>query len=92
MEENIVDEIRKSIERKKMELELCGNVRGLTVCVDDEILVRVGRYYYSGKVINISKLSIVMLNSTSEVAIAIGKISVVEIIRRGRVYENTRKA
>lgn len=72
-------------------MEKCGNVRGLTVCEEDEITVRVGRYWYSGTVVSASKLGLVLLNQSHEVAIALGKISIVEVVKRGRWYYEYKK-
>jgi len=67
--------------------EKCGNVRGLTVCEDDEVVIYVGRYWFSGRVVNVSKLGIVIENQHHESAIALGKISFITILKRGRWYE-----
>ncbi|NPA96973.1 MAG: hypothetical protein GXO32_05175 [Crenarchaeota archaeon] len=67
-------------------LDKCADVRMLKICIDDYILVRVGRYWYEGTVVEVGKLGIVMENQGHEVAIALGKISVVEVLRRGKWY------
>ena len=67
-------------------LEKCGNIRGLVVCVDDEVILYVGRYWFNGVVKNISKLGVVIINQHHESAIALGKISFVTVLKRGKWY------
>jgi len=66
--------------------EKCGNIRGLVVCVDDEVILYVGRYWFNGVVKNISKLGVVIINQHHESAIALGKISFVTVLKRGKWY------
>jgi len=82
-------------QHEKMEmqdiLDRCMEIRMLLVCEDDEILLRVGRYWYSGRVTKVGKLGVVLANQGHEVAIALGKISVIEIINRGKWYYEYKK-
>jgi len=76
-------------EKKEMQevFEKCGNIRGLVVCEEDEVLLYVGRYWFSGIIRGISKLGVVIENQHHESAIALGKISFVTILRRGKWYQ-----
>lgn len=83
---DVLEEVRRKIDRMREAEEKCGNIRNVIVCVGDEVVVRIGRLWYSGIVTSVSKLGISMLNSSRETGIALGKISVIEIARRGDVY------
>jgi len=69
----------------------CGDVRGLTVCVGDEVVIYVGRYWFHGEVVAVSKLGVVVNNQHHETAIALGKISFITIVRRGEWYQKYRQ-
>jgi len=80
------DEIEKYVEKVKQLkalMEKCSPIRELTVCVGDRVSVKVGRYWYVGEVLHVSKLSLILLNNNREVALAIGKISTVAILEDG---------
>jgi len=80
------EEIEKHIEKMKQLKELmekCGSVRELVVCVGDKVSVKVGRYWYVGEVLHVSKLSLILLNNNREVALAIGKISTIAVLQDG---------
>ena len=47
----------------------------------------VGRYWFSGVIRGISKLGVVIENQHHESAIALGKISFVTILKRGKWYQ-----
>jgi len=72
----IIKELRKLMEK-------CSPIRDLTICVGDKVSVKVGRYWYVGEVLHVSKLSLVLLNNNREVALAIGKISTIAILEDG---------
>jgi len=80
------EEIEKYLEKVKQLKELmekCSSIRELVVCVGDRVSAKVGRYWYVGEVLHVSKLSLILLNNNREVALAIGKISTIAILQDG---------
>ena len=80
-----IESMNERVEVKEV-LEKCGNIRGLVVCIEDEVLLYVGRYWFNGVVKSISKLGVVVINQHHESAIALGKISFVTVLKRGKWY------
>ncbi|PMQ00716.1 MAG: hypothetical protein CBR30_09675 [Dictyoglomus sp. NZ13-RE01] len=78
MSEKATDEIKKELNEK------CKGVRYLVVCQDDEVVVRVGRYYWEGKVLEIGKLGMVILNGNEEHSIALNKIASITVVQDGK--------
>jgi len=78
-----IDKYVEKVKQLKQLMDKCSSIRELAVCVGDRISVKVGRYWYVGEVLHVSKLSLVLLNNNKEVAIAIGKISTVAILEDG---------
>lgn len=69
---------------KEKLMESCTTVRYLVVCKDDEITVRVGRYFWQGKVLEAGKMGLVILNGNAEHSIALNKIGSITIINEGK--------
>lgn len=95
-------EIEKAVEKqyrdisKKVTLmetldRYCYPIRYLYVCVGDEVMAKVGRYWYHGVVRRVGKSGILMANQGRNTIIALGKISTLTIVSEGEIHKKLKE-
>jgi len=85
---------KKEKEKEKLMEELaknCYDVRYLVVCKDDVVNVKVGRYWWTGKVLKVGNLGITVLNGAKLSTIALNKIASITILEEGEYKKKYKK-
>jgi len=72
--------------------EKCTKVIVTVVCEDDTVTINSGRYWVEGKVSRVSRYGIAVVNPSKEFLVRLGKINVVVIHKRGKVYKKYKDA
>ena len=72
--------------------EKCTKVIVTVVCEDDTVTINSGRYWIEGKVSRVSRYGIAVVNPSKEFLVRLGKINVVVIHKRGKVYKKYKDA
>jgi hypothetical protein len=66
--------------------EKCTKIITTIICEGDVVAINSGRYWVEGKVVRASRFGISVQNPTKEYIIRLGKINMITIHQRGKIY------
>jgi len=79
-------ELEKIIEEK------CTKVITTIICEGDIVAINSGRYWVEGKVVRVSRFGISIQNPSKEFIVRLGKINIITIHQRGKIYNKYKDA
>jgi hypothetical protein len=83
----MLEKFRSRTELEKVIEEKCVRVITTVICEGDVVGVNSGRYWVEGVVNRVSRYGIAIMNPSKEFLVRLGKINVVVIHKRGKIYE-----
>jgi len=72
--------------------EKCTKVITTVICEGDIVGVNSGRYWVEGKVVRVSRFGISIQNPEKEFIVRLGKINMITIHQRGKIYKKYKDA
>jgi len=72
--------------------EKCTKIITTIICEGDIVGVNSGRYWVEGKVVRVSRFGISIQNPTKEFVVRLGKINIITIHQRGKIYNKYKDA
>jgi len=84
-----IEDIKKSSERlqeKELIREKCRAYANLIICEEDLVLIVSGRREYYGKVLNVSKMGIVLDNNGRLTRILLSRTYVIQLLAKGKYH------
>lgn len=78
--------IVEKTEMEKIVEEKCTKIITTIICEGDVVAINSGRYWVEGKVVRVSRFGISIQNPTKEFIVRLGKINMITIHQRGKIY------
>ena len=72
--------------------EKCTKVITTVICEGDVVAINSGRYWVEGKVVRVSRFGISIQNPEKEFIVRLGKINMITIHQRGKIYKKYKDA